>query len=126
MTFEEGSGLLFREREVLGVDHCWLGVRFAEANRLPAAVVAAVRYHHAPVAETTHRRLVALTALADRLANHVQRRRKVADYTFDGCPGFAVLAADWDARRRAEVRASLPKAVVWSMRLTRGMLASAA
>lgn len=65
-----GVDFVTAEREVLGVDHCEVGARVAEAWKLPAAVAWAARWHHHPTAapESVDRTLVDLVHAADSLA----------------------------------------------------------
>ena len=126
MTFQEDDELLARERAVLPFDHCELGARFAVANQLPRAVTNAILNHHVPEAERDHPLLVALTAASDRLANHVQRERKLNTYHLDECPGFVQLRDLAGADALKPIRKSLPTAVVDALRETRALLRIAA
>lgn len=80
LTFTETPAVLDTERALLGTTHCEVGGRFARVNGLSEAVTAAIEGHHAPVAEKQFPLLVALTAAADDLANHVQRERTLKAY----------------------------------------------
>lgn len=122
MTFDEDDGLLTRERAVLQSDHCELGARFALANQLPRAVASAILNHHYPEAEREFPLLVALTAAADELANHVQRERKLTTYHADEHPGFSQLCELVDAATVKAVRKALPGAVIDALRETRALL----
>ncbi|MBA4066184.1 MAG: hypothetical protein C0501_21210 [Isosphaera sp.] len=122
MTFDEDGGVLGREREVLHIDHCEVGARFAKANALPASVAGAILNHHFPKAEPEHRGLVALVALADGLANHVQRERKLAGYVPEQRPEFVLLGAAFGRETAADLRAAINPAVVQALRETRAML----
>ncbi len=122
MTFEEDSGILGRERDILQLDHCEIGVRFATANKLSAGVTSAILNHHFPKAERDHPVLVALTAAADGLANHVQRERKLANYQMEKCPGFLRLHECAGLETIRLIRKSLSKTVIESLRETRAML----
>ena len=122
MTFDEDGRVLAREREAVGFDHCEVGVRFARANKLPESVAEAILNHHFPAAEGEHRRLTALVALSDRLANHVQRTHALKGYSFDECPGFRVLQGRLGPAAAGHLRQGLPEAVVQALRATRHML----
>ncbi|MBX9579164.1 MAG: HDOD domain-containing protein [Gemmataceae bacterium] len=122
MTFDEDGTVLAREQEAVGFDHCEVGVRFARANKLPESIAAAILNHHFPAADGEHRRLTALVALADRLANHVQRTHALKGYGFDACPGFRVLRAGLRPPAADELKTALPGAVVQALRATRHML----
>ncbi len=126
MTFNEDDGLLARERETLQFDHCELGARFAVANQLPPAVTNAILNHHFPESEREYPLLVALTAATDRLANHVQRERKLDTYHLDECPGFDQMRDLAGADTVKAIRKALPGAVVDALRETRALLRIAA
>lgn len=122
LAFDDEAGVLAAERDAVGIDHCELGVRFARANGLPASVTDAILNHHFPAAESEHRRLTALVALADRLANHAQREHKLQGYRADDCPGYGVLAGRLGRNGADQLRKALPGAVVQALRGTRYML----
>jgi HD-like signal output (HDOD) protein len=71
--FEESAETLEHERSTVGKDHCEVGAWFAIANQLPEPLVDAIRYHHTPESAPRNELLVALTATADHMANHIQR-----------------------------------------------------
>jgi HD-like signal output (HDOD) protein len=71
--FDESAATLEHERGIVGTDHCEVGAWFAIANKLPEALVDTIRFHHKPESATRNGRLVALTAVADHMANHHQR-----------------------------------------------------
>jgi len=91
MDFVEGPDLLPREQQVLGTDHCYFGAWFANQNNLPASLVSAVQFHHAPDAAEEHRPLVALVALADHMANYFQREKRVEGYDPASNPAWPLL-----------------------------------
>jgi HD-like signal output (HDOD) protein len=74
LDFVEDEQILSREADILGLDHCILGALFAELNHLPEGLAAAIRFHHAPQEEKSCTRLVSLIALADGMANLIQRQ----------------------------------------------------
>lgn len=73
LNFEESPEMLLQEFEVAGTDHCRLGAWFARNNQLPPAIVSVILHHHEPELAEQHQRLAALIAVADHLANHLQR-----------------------------------------------------
>jgi HD-like signal output (HDOD) protein len=74
LDFEESPEMLLREQEILRTDHCELGGWFMAHNKLPEPLVEVVQFHHKPTqASEENFRLVALTAMADDMANHLQR-----------------------------------------------------
>jgi HD-like signal output (HDOD) protein len=80
LDFVEGPEMLLREHAVLGTDHCYFGSWFANLNNLPAALVSAVQFHHEPESAKEHKPVVALVAVADHMANHVQREQRCEGY----------------------------------------------
>ena len=71
---EEGAVAydISREKEIFGMDHQELGAMLAEKWRFPDGVTAAIRYHHSPLAATTHQRLVATINVADIVCHAAQ------------------------------------------------------
>ncbi|QJW94993.1 HDOD domain-containing protein [Frigoriglobus tundricola] len=122
LTFREDAETLAHERAVAGTDHCEIGTRFARANALPRPVVCAIGHHHDPGAEKEYPLLVALTATADALANHVQRERKLTNFRPDLCSGFFHLRHVLGPDVVGDVRKALTSAVVDALRETRAML----
>jgi putative nucleotidyltransferase with HDIG domain len=118
----EDAGLLRREREQLGIDHCTIGHQFADRNRLPGEIARVILNHHRPEEETLKPELVGLVALADGVANFASREHRIAGYDPDTCPGFRTLSADWNFARKAGVRRRLPGVVVAALRETRTIL----
>lgn len=101
MSFREGPDTLDRERSAIGIDHCALGAWFGEHSKLPEALIETMRFHHEPSRSQKEKRLVALVAAADDMANHLQRGEEVATYRPEHNIGLIYLCADW-ARRRCE------------------------
>jgi HD-like signal output (HDOD) protein len=83
LTFRECAATPARERELLGTDHCEVGLRFARANSLPQPIASVIQHHHTPEATPDNPLLVALVAVADALANHTQRERKLTTFRLD-------------------------------------------
>lgn len=86
LDFDENTRTLANESWVLGTNHCEAGAWFAEISGLPSEFVEVVRNHHNPSSAMKHRRLVALTALSDHIANHIQR--------FDSCENYDLTSND--------------------------------
>lgn len=80
LQFEESAETLAYERSVVGTDHCEVGAWFAVANRLPESLVSVVRFHHQPAEANSALRLTALTAVADHMANFIQRHESADGY----------------------------------------------
>lgn len=119
---DDGDALLKREREHLGIDHCAIGYRFAEKNSLPETVSRVLLNHHRPGQEKLQVELVGLVAVADRVANYVQRSHSVVGYDVRACPGFKEVSALWNPTQKAQFCAALPAAVVRAIKDTRAML----
>jgi putative nucleotidyltransferase with HDIG domain len=114
------------ERTAYGIDHCAIGYQFATRNALPENVVRVALNHHRPEEEHFQRPLVALVAVAERVANHVQWNHAIANYDLDTCPRFEVLSNDLDRKREEAFRTGLAAATVQAIRDTRRMLKACA
>ena len=73
LDFDEGAETLLNEQNVIGTNHCDVGFWFAKKNALPEPLADVVRFHHFPDKSPRNRRLVALVAASDHMANHLQR-----------------------------------------------------
>ncbi len=73
MDFDEGPQTLLIEQNAIETNHCEVGVWFAQRNSLPEPLIDTVRFHHCPERSPRNRRLVALVATCDHMANHLQR-----------------------------------------------------
>lgn len=122
LTFDEAPAVLDSERALLGTTHCELGGRFARANGLSEGVIAAIEGHHRPAGEKRFPLLVALTAAADDLANHVQRERKLGPFRPGRSAGFAALRGVLGDALGTVAPAALGAIVVGAIRETRAML----
>jgi HD-like signal output (HDOD) protein len=120
MDFREEGDVLGRERAAIGIDHCALGGWFGELSNLPDALVQAIRCHHEPDQADDPRRLVALVATADHLANHVQRGDEAGAYDPEANLGLACLVERWTATKKDslldEIPALMEKAVQAAVR----------
>ncbi len=122
MTFLEGADILAKEQEALGTDHGNLGELFGKRQNLPEPVLEAIRFHHCPQWAPKHARLVHLVALADHLANHVLRERKISNYLPETCPSFAELLGGRPQRAIQAATDALPFIVKAATRETRATL----
>jgi putative nucleotidyltransferase with HDIG domain len=104
----DAADLLQRERDHLGIDHCAIGYNFASKNNLPEPLVRIILNHHRPFEEQLQQELVALVAVADRIANYAQREHKVEGYNLDKCPYFPFLVQYWPKEQQAKLRKSVP------------------
>lgn len=93
LDFVESMATLEQEREISGTDHCDLGGWFAESNSLPPAIIEVIRFHHAPLRSSAHRKLVALVAAADHMANYLQRQDFLGEYDPKSNQALEILEA---------------------------------
>jgi len=91
LHFDESSETPVSEKLIIGTNHCEAGAWFAERSHLPSEFVEVIRFHHNPAAATKHRRLVALTAIADHMASYLQRFDNAANYDLRTNEGVYVL-----------------------------------
>jgi len=105
LDFVEGEDVNGREAEALGTSHSEFGAWFAATNELPESLVAAIQYHHAPEAAGPHAQLAALVAVADHMANHVQRGESPESYN-SMTDGAMLVLEQSGARRATEVFAA--------------------
>lgn len=122
LTGDEPEDVLAVERAHLGTDHCTIGSDFATRNKLPESITRVIRSHHSPADEDAHREVVALIAVTERIANHVQRVHNITGYNLVTCPHFPVLSRGWPAARATAFHKALSNAVVAAMRETRAMM----
>ncbi len=99
LDFVETGNVEGREQEAIGTTHAEFGAWFAATNELPEALVAAIRHHHVPERAGEATQLAALVAVADHMANHVQRGEPPEAYNSmnDG----AMLVLEQSGARRA-------------------------
>ena len=103
LNFEEGEGMLEREREILGTDHVAFGVWFIRRSNLPEALCDAVLCHHDCANGS---KLTAIVAAADEMTNHLQRYLEPDQYSPENNPGLRRLEAlgIHDARKKLETQ----------------------
>ena len=68
IQYESESHALESERTLLGWDHAAIGAYYLESHRIPAPIVQAVRFHHAPHLADGTNHLAAAANLADGYA----------------------------------------------------------
>ena len=124
LHFDESPEILTMERRILGTDHCQAGTWYAELSKLPSEFAEVIRYHHNPAACTKHRRLVALVAIADHMANHLQRfddgnqynlRENEAVYVLESCGQTNVATRLADVCREMMTAAKKDVQKMWSV-----------
>ncbi|QDT55622.1 HDOD domain protein [Caulifigura coniformis] len=99
LDFVEGDDLEARESEAIGVSHAEFGAWFASTNELPNSLVAAIHLHHRPESAGEHLQLAALVAVADHMANHIQRGE--APEAYNSMTDGAMLLLEQSGARRA-------------------------
>jgi HD-like signal output (HDOD) protein len=99
LDFVEGEDVDGREKEALGTSHSEFGAWFAATNELPEALVSAIQHHHVPEAAGAHTQLAALVAVADHMANHIQRGE--APETYNSMTDGAMLVLEQTGARKA-------------------------
>jgi HD-like signal output (HDOD) protein len=99
LDFVEGEDVDGREKEAMGTSHSEFGAWFAATNELPQSLVAAIQYHHVPEAAGDHMQLAALVAVADHMANHLQRGE--APETYNSMLDGAMLVLEQTGARKA-------------------------
>ncbi|HVJ85616.1 MAG TPA: HDOD domain-containing protein [Caulifigura sp.] len=99
LDFVEGDDAEGREREAIGTSHAEFGAWFAATNELPESLVGAIQFHHAPEAAGPHVQLAALVAVADHMANHIQRGEPPE--TYNSMTDGAMLVLEQSGARRA-------------------------
>ncbi|MFT5301326.1 MAG: HD-like signal output (HDOD) protein [Mariniblastus sp.] len=80
MNFNESHDINRAELEVIGTSHSEVGAWFMERNHLPESLITVARFHHNPQDATQFKRLVAVTAIADDMANFLQRQSSDAEF----------------------------------------------
>ncbi|MCA9049533.1 MAG: HDOD domain-containing protein [Planctomycetaceae bacterium] len=105
LSFDERHpDFLQREQAFPGLDHCDVCGLFAEMNGLPGTLIDTIRHHHDPAQATADRRLAALIALSDDMANYAQRVGNGEGYKPDASFDFSLLGTK---NTNADVVASL-------------------
>lgn len=115
MDFDETPEILVREDAIVGTDHCRLGAWYAVQQQLPAPLPEVILLHHRPEAANHGRRLAALVAVADHMANHLQQFEGPAGYDPSANLAFQVLSEFVDggaARRFSEIAPTLMEETV--------------
>lgn len=108
LTFQETEVLLEHEQKFLGADHCALGEWYCYVNELPEELWHVARFHHRPDDANLNRGLVGLIAMADDLANHLQREKDWEHYQVQNNLGWRFLAPTCDEEITAEFLGKLP------------------
>jgi HD-like signal output (HDOD) protein len=100
LDFDETGDIFERERAILQTDHCEVGTWFALRNRLPDLLVSVIRDHHQPEQAGSHMSLVALTGVADDMANHLHKYQSPEGYLPESNRMLGPMCLNDEARRQ--------------------------
>lgn len=121
MDFRETPAVLERETEILGLNHSQLGLWYSQLNELPDSLTACIGHHHLPDGAGVYRPLVDLVALADDMANHVQRREKIEEYDPQAYDGLAALTEEWGTEQVTQFQELAPEIMAAVIHDTEGV-----
>lgn len=112
----EGSELVDKEREVLGIDHAELGALYLQKHNLPEILVETARHHHQPEKSGSTATLAASVQIADLLMNHANSpendpRGGVTEEKLMSATGWAILFPQASEREKLIARANLRRSV---------------
>lgn len=79
LSFDETVDPREGEREKLGTDHSEIGALLLHSAGFPASLLEVVHCHHCPEEATENPTLCAIVALADEIANRLQREDQAAN-----------------------------------------------
>lgn len=105
LDFVEPDDINVRECAAIGTSHAEFGAWFAATNELPESLVASIAHHHDPQSAGPHVQLAALIAVADHMANHVQRGDAAESYN-SMTDGAMLILEQTGARRATDVFAA--------------------
>ena len=80
LSFDESEGLLDKEREIMGMDHCEFGAWYAAQQELPEELIDVIANHHKLPEAGKEAKLVVLVGAADHIANHIQKHEEEVSY----------------------------------------------
>ncbi|WP_010584417.1 HDOD domain-containing protein [Schlesneria paludicola] len=98
LEFDETPDLLSQERVLIGTDHCRFGAYYAIHQQLPESLQEVILFHHQPELSRGNQKLTALVAVADHMANHLQRYDGCENYDPSSNPFLPTLAKYADSR----------------------------
>lgn len=101
MEFKESPSVLAREQDILGTDHSQLGAWYSHLNELPETISHAIRYHHVPGRTPKFPELIGLVAVADHMANAIQRREDPEEYEIEANEGWQFAGPVWGDAKAA-------------------------
>lgn len=109
LTFVEFAELLEHEEALVGTNHCRLGAWYAVQNELPEPIPEVIFFHHQPELAVEGRRLTALIAVADDMANYLQQFEESDGYAPHSCPFLPALQAFGGPRFETRFCEAVPK-----------------
>lgn len=80
LDFDETPESLKSEEAIWGTDHCRFGAWYALRQKLPHPIPEVILRHHAPQRSLHQERLISLIAVADHMANHLERHQSALNY----------------------------------------------
>jgi HD-like signal output (HDOD) protein len=98
LEFDESPEQLVHEDSLIGTDHCRLGAWFAMEQRLPMPIPEVIMCHHSPEMAKESEHLTSLIAVADHMANHLQRCNESVGYDPSSNPFVGRLSSFGDER----------------------------
>ena len=109
LDFNESPDLLKQEFETIGTTHAEVGAWFLQRNQIPEELVMVARYHHQPQSSAKFKRLIALTAIADEMANLYHREGRQAVFDCEKCVPLSVLEKLGASEVRSELEEFGPR-----------------
>lgn len=92
-----GKEVCAAEREYFGFDHCQVGEIVGQHWKLPTDVIAAIANHHAPDEQAAKNKMVAITCMAEQIANALDLPCRDVNRVDDLSPAILnTLALDWN------------------------------
>lgn len=109
--------LMEREREILGLDHCEVGMLYLRSHNLPDALIDVARFHHAPERAAHHAQLVAAVQVADLMVRQAGignsgNTDPVEDNDWWKAKGWEILYPDHGDSEKSRTERSLAHATL--------------
>ena len=113
---EGAPDLLAVETEVLGPSHPEVGAIYLQHHKIPAVMIEAVQFHHAPEQASRHAPIVAAVQIADLLVRHAKigqsgNAAEVTAEMWHNASGWGILMPRGDAAERAIAQATLKRSL---------------
>ncbi|MBL8816213.1 MAG: HDOD domain-containing protein [Planctomyces sp.] len=125
MEFDESPETLVHEDQSCGTNHCEFGAWFATQQKFPDELISVIRFHHDPtLAAAKYRRLVALVASCDHMANYLQRFEFAEGYDLAANTAIQILDSCLTKHTLHRLSESLTDVMQMSMRDAMEMMAN--